>query len=234
MWTPPVSVHTADAPAHSAFVRLTHWITTASVAALIISGIAILIAHPRLYWGETGTVGAPSLIDLPLPFVLTGQTGWGRHLHFLAAWMLVVTGAAYLTYGIVVGHFVRDVLPSRADLSRESIASSVSTHTRFEIGRDQNVATYNVVQRLTYCLVIFVLFPLMIWTGLAMAPAVTSVAPIVVTTFGGHQSARTIHFVVAFALVVFIVVHVVMVCVTGFGRRMRAMTVGGRSRSTDI
>ena len=101
-------------------------------------------------------------------------------------------------------------------------------HARFEIGRDQDIATYNVIQRFTYSVVIFVLFPLMIWTGLAMAPAVTSVAPIVVTTFGGHQSARTIHFAIALAIVLFVVVHVLMVCVTGFGRRMRAMMWGSR------
>ena len=68
-------------------VRITHWINAASVAALLVSGVAILLAHPRLYWGETGAFGAPSLIDLPLPLVLTGQSGWGRSLHFLSAWV---------------------------------------------------------------------------------------------------------------------------------------------------
>ena len=74
-------------PRHSVLVRITHWITTLSFLALLVSGIAILLAHPRLYWGETGAVGAPSLIDLPLPFMLTGQSGWGRSLHFFAAWL---------------------------------------------------------------------------------------------------------------------------------------------------
>src|ERR1700733_9206092 len=82
----------AMAPRHSAIVRITHWITTLSFLGLLVSGIAILLAHPRLYWGETGAVGMPSLIDLPLPFVLVGQTGWGRYLHFLSAWVCVLTG----------------------------------------------------------------------------------------------------------------------------------------------
>lgn len=85
-----------DALRHSLLVRITHWITTLGFLALLGSGIAILLAHPRLYWGETGMVGEPSLIDLPLPFVLTGQTGWGRSLRFLAAWILVLNGLIYV------------------------------------------------------------------------------------------------------------------------------------------
>ena len=77
-------------------MRVTHWINLVSFIALVVSGIAILLAHPRFYWGETGSVGTRSLIDLPLPFVLTGQTGWGRSLHFLSAWICVLNGAAYL------------------------------------------------------------------------------------------------------------------------------------------
>src|SRR3954463_11514999 len=90
---------------HSLLVRVTHWLTTVSVAALLVSGIAILLAHPRLYWGEVGVVGMPSLLDLPLPFVLTGQTGWGRSLHFLSAWIVVLTGTMYVIGGLRRAHF---------------------------------------------------------------------------------------------------------------------------------
>ena len=72
-------------PRHTVFVRVTHWLSVVSTLALIISGVAILLAHPRLYWGETGAVGTPAFIDLPIPFIL-GESGWGRYLHFLAAW----------------------------------------------------------------------------------------------------------------------------------------------------
>src|SRR5580693_5160908 len=94
-----------DSPRHSAVVRITHWITAATFVAFVVSGIAILIAHPRLYWGETGGVGTPSLIDLPLPFVLVGQSGWGRSLHFLAAWVCVLNGVLYVLSGFATRHF---------------------------------------------------------------------------------------------------------------------------------
>jgi thiosulfate reductase cytochrome b subunit len=86
--------------------------------------------------------------------------------------------------------------------------------------------SYNVVQRLTYLAVVFVLFPLVIWTGLAMSPAITSVFPVIVNVFGGQQSARTIHFFVSVALVLFLVVHIAMVCLAGFKNRVRAMVTG--------
>src|SRR4030095_4409336 len=88
---------------HSMIVRATHWVIAIATMALVVSGIAILLAHPRLYWGETGAVGTPSLIDLPVPFLL-GHSGWGRYLHFLAAWVAVASGALYLVYGVVTRH----------------------------------------------------------------------------------------------------------------------------------
>ena len=190
---------------HSALVRVTHWITAASFLALLYSGIAILLAHPRLYWGETGTLGAPSLVDLPLPFILTGQSGWGRYLHFLSAWVCIVSGVVYVLGGVAACHF-------RNDLFRRG-----------------GPANYDALQRITYSAVVFVLFPLMIWTGFAMSPAITSVFPVLVTALGGQQSARTIHFVVASLLVLFLVGHVVMVYLAGFTRHVGAMILGGNS-----
>ena len=190
---------------HSALVRVTHWITAASFLALLYSGIAILLAHPRLYWGETGTLGAPSLVDLPLPFILTGQSGWGRYLHFLSAWVCIVSGVVYVLGGVAACHF-------RNDLFRRG-----------------GPANYDALQRITYSAVVFVLFPLMIWTGFAMSPAITSVFPVLVTALGGQQSARTIHFVVANLLVLFLVGHVVMVSLAGFTRHVGAMILGGNS-----
>ena len=189
----------AAVPRHPAVVRITHWATAVSFLGLLISGIAILLAHPRLYWGETGAVGTPSLIDLPLPFVLTGQTGWGRYLHFLSAWVCVLTGIVYVTAGAVTRHFRRQSL------------------------------IYTIVQRRTYLVVVLALFPAVIWTGFAMSPALTSVFPVLVTLPGGQQSARTIHFIVAAALVLFVVVHVVMVWRAGFKELVGAMVTGGEA-----
>jgi thiosulfate reductase cytochrome b subunit len=184
-----------DAPRHSMLVRVTHWIHTLSFFALVVSGIAILVAHPRFYWGETGGVGGPSLFDLPLPFIF-GPSGWGRYLHFLAAWICVINAVAYGISGFRQRRFPQ--------LSR----------------------TYEPAQRRVYLVVIFVLFPLVILTGFAMSPALTSVVPALVNIFGGQQSARTIHFFVACALVLFLVLHVVMVCVSGFTSRMSGMITG--------
>jgi thiosulfate reductase cytochrome b subunit len=171
---------------------------------LLVSGIAILLAHPRLYWGETGNMGTPSILDLPLPFVLTGQTGWGRSLHFLSAWACVLNGLLYVVSGLLTRHFRKDLWPA---------------------GEAEPLA-YNVPQRLTYLLVIAVLFPLMIWTGLAMSPAVTSVFPALVTGLGGQQSARTIHLFAAGSLVLFLIGHITMVWRAGFRNQVQAMITG--------
>jgi thiosulfate reductase cytochrome b subunit len=195
---------------HSALVRVTHWLTAGSFIALAVSGVAILLAHPRLYWGETGAVGTPSLIDLPLPFLLTGQSGWGRYLHFLSAWIAVLTGAVYVLGGMRTCHFRQDLF------------------------RPAQPAKYTVVQRITYATVVFVLFPVLIWTGLAMSPAVTSVLPALVTSLGGQQSARTIHFIVASLLALFAVGHVTMVACAGFSRQVGAMILGGEPSASEV
>ena len=128
-----------DRPRHSVLVRVTHWITTFSFVGLLVSGIAILLAHPRLYWGETGGVGAPSLVDLPLPFVFVDQTGWGRSLHFLCAWISVATGLTYVVSGIFTQHFRTDLLPAKGDLSWRSISRVVSNHLHLGQRRQQVV-----------------------------------------------------------------------------------------------
>jgi thiosulfate reductase cytochrome b subunit len=179
---------------HPLLVRVTHWAAAASFVGLAVSGIAILLAHPRFYWGEVGVVGMPSLFDLPLPFVLTGQTGWGRSLHFLAAWAMVMTGTVYMAAGARRGHF------------------------RWPF--------YTPIQRRVYRAVIFGVVPLMIWTGLAMSPALTSVFPPMVQLLGGHQSARTIHFVMAIVLTSFVLGHIIMVAATGFIPHVAAMITG--------
>jgi DMSO/TMAO reductase YedYZ molybdopterin-dependent catalytic subunit/thiosulfate reductase cytochrome b subunit len=212
---------------HSALVRVTHWISTVSFLVLVLSGFAILLAHPRLYWGESGAVGTPSLIDLPLPFVLEVPIrGPGRYLHFLFAWVTVFTGLVYVARGLAARHFGRNLLPARDELTVGAMGHVIRNHLRFVRSSEAELATYNVLQRLSYTTVIFVLFPLMIWTGLAMSPAVTSVFPFLVTALGGQQAARTVHFFGMCALVLFLVTHVAMVWQTGFRRRMRAMVTG--------
>src|SRR5262245_6364892 len=212
---------------HSALVRVTHWATTLSFAVLVSSGIAILLAHPRLYWGEAGAVGGPSLVDLPLPFVLDVPIrGPGRYLHFLAAWVIVATGVVYVAAGLLTRHFRRNVLPPRGELTLRAMRDVVASHLRFERSSEEELSRYNVLQRISYTTVVFVSFPLMIWTGFGMSPAAVSVFPFLAAAWGGQQTARTVHFVVALALVLFLVVHVALVVLTGFRARMRAMVAG--------
>ena len=177
--------------------------------ALLVSGVEILISHPRFYWGEAGNALSPPLFKLPIPasrstvptgygYVLPDQNGWSRYLHFQSAWVAVLTGLLYVLFGFISGHFRQNLLPARADLSRRGLSVALAQHLRFRTASEEGAWSYNVLQRLTYLLVIFVLFPLIIWTGLAMSPAIASAAPAVVTVLGGQQSARTIHFFVRY------------------------------------
>ena len=102
----------------------------------------------------------------------------------------------------------------------------IANHLRFKPLPEAEAWSYNVLQRIAYLFVIFILFPLVIWTGLAMSPAIASAFPSAVTALGGQQSARTIHFFVSVFLLLFLLVHIVMVCRAGFKNRMRAMITG--------
>ena len=227
-----------DSPRHSGLVRVTHWVHTISFFGLLVSGIGILLAHPRFYWGETGAVGTPSLFDLPLPFLDTtptyvGPSSWGRSLHFLSAWVCVMNGLLYAISGLFSQHFRKNLLPVKSQLSGKSILQVVANHLRLKRPSEEESLTYNVLQRLAYLTVVFLLFPLMIWTGLAMSPALVSVFPFLVTAAGGTQSARTIHFFASLLLVLFLVIHIIMVCRAGFRNRVGAMITGREASRKD-
>jgi thiosulfate reductase cytochrome b subunit len=230
---------------HARWVRVTHGIITLAMLALVFSGFEILMVHPRLYWGKAGNDLTPALLELPIsrnykhrgydqPVALTAnaagpvsanrtydifnQNGWGRSLHFLSAWFLVLPGLVYLLFGIVYGHFRRHIWPRRTAPADGAAPRSAS--------RTPGPAHYGVLQKVAYSFVIFVAAPLMVATGLTMSPAVTTAWPFLLDLFGGYQSARTIHFFASAVLVLFVVVHVVMVVRSGFRRHMRAMTIG--------
>ena len=218
---------------HSALVRVTHWLTTAAFLALLVSGGEIVLSHPRFYWGETGNVNMHPWLNLHLPssrdtvptgygYVLPDQNGWSRYLHFQTAWVAVATGLLYLIWGFFAGHFRRNLVPA----SWKGIGASIVEHLRFRRGGAEEAWSYNVVQQITYLIVIFALFPLMIWTGLAMSYGFVSAFPLSVQLLGGHQTARSLHFLITILLVLFLLVHIVMVMVAGFRTRMRAMITG--------
>ena len=214
-----------EAPRRLLFVRITHWIMVLSVLGLLVSGIGILVSHPRLYWGETGNIGTESLVDIPIPFII-GPSIWMRPYHFLAAWVLAFAGLAYVIGSFASRHFWKDLLPAKADLRWSRILAVISGHLRWKRPSANEAWSYNVVQRLTYLAVVFALFPAIIWTGLAMSFGVASVFPVMATALGGHQSARTLHFVFAGLLIFFVIVHIAMICLVGFWAHVRAMITG--------
>ena len=231
----------AETPRHTLLVRITHWLSTLLFVALLISGIEILISHPRFYWGEVGNVNTEPLFRIPIPasratvptgyaYVLPDQNGWSRYLHFQAAWFVVFTGLLYGIVSLRNGHFRDHLLPARQSLSWPALSHSLRQHLRFQPSPS---SSYNLFQRLSYLGVVFLLFPLMIWTGLAMSPSFTSAFPATVTAFGGQQSARTLHFFFTVLLVLFVVIHVLMVYRSGFLARVRAMTVGPNPTDTE-
>ena len=240
VWSPTstsVAPSTTVRSRHSGLVRVTHWITTLSFLALLVSGVEILISHPRFYWGETGNVRTPPLFKLPIPasrstvptgygYVLPDQNGWSRYLHFQSAWIAVLTGLLYVGFGLLNGHFLQNLLPARADLTWRGLSRIVAQDLRLRPASGEEAWSYNALQRLTYLLVTFGLFPLVIWTGLAMSPAIAAAIPAAVTILGGQQSARTLHFFVSVFLVLFLLLHVAMVCLAGFRDRMQAMITG--------
>jgi thiosulfate reductase cytochrome b subunit len=225
---------------HSAVIRLTHWLTTIAFLALLLTGGEIVLSHPRFYWGETGNVNMRPWLNLHLPssrdtvptgygYVLPDQNGWSRYLHFQAAWLAVGTGLLYLLWGLFSGHFRRNLLPA----SLKGIGASIAEHLRFKRPGIEEAWSYNVLQRLSYLVVIFVLAPLMVWTGLAMSFGFDSAFPLAVRLLGGHQTARSLHFLATILLVFFLLIHVAMVFVAGFRSRMRAMITGRADSSTE-
>jgi thiosulfate reductase cytochrome b subunit len=251
-----ISGHTSmsSLAGHAGWVRVSHWILAASVLTLAFSGFEILMVHPRLYWGKAGNDLTPALFELPIsrnyqhggwappvtfvpgahPIVsaartygIFNQNSWGRSLHFLAAWFLVVTGLIYLLAGLASGHLWRHLVPRLRELAPRRLWQEVVAHLHLPLAKSPGGPPYGVLQKLSYAGVVLIALPLMTVTGLAMSPAITAAYPGLLDLFGGSQSARTIHFFVFAVLVLFFIVHVAMVALTGFRRQMRAMTFGG-------
>jgi thiosulfate reductase cytochrome b subunit len=224
-------------PRHAALVRVTHWITLFCFLALLISGLEIVISHPRFYWGEVGNVNTRPLFTIPIPssrgtvptgygFVMPDANGWSRYLHFQTAWALVLTGLIYVVAGMGSGHFRKNLIPEPHHRTWRAYWRRIAQYLRGAPPDAAEDHSYNVLQRTAYTVVIFVLFPLVIWTGLALSPAFDSAVPAAVNLLGGRQSARTLHFFVSGALLLFLIVHITMVALSGFKSRMRAMISG--------
>jgi thiosulfate reductase cytochrome b subunit len=164
----------------------------------------------------------PSWLTLPSNAALALARDW----HFLLAWLFVLNGAIYLGFGLISGHVRRDLLPNADQLRARHVLSEIWNHLRLRYPRGEADRRYNVLQKFAYLLVVLVLLPVMLLSGLTMSPAVTAAAPVLFDLFGGRQSARTIHFITANLLVLFVLVHVLQVLVSGAFNRMRAMITG--------
>ena len=256
---------------HRLSTRLWHWINAVTLLVMLMSGLMIFNAHPRLYWGEyganfdqpwlkigtlentrtgalsgflqigsqridtTGVLGLwkdaegrersyafPSWATIPSRYSLADARIW--HLAF--AWVLALGLLFYLLWSLINGHLRRDIHITRAEWSPRHVWHDVRQHARLRFPSGSAALKYNVLQKFAYAGVLFVLLPLMIATGLAMSPGTDAWAPFLTEAFGGRQSARSVHFICAFLLVAFFVVHIVMVLLGGPLNEIRSMITG--------
>ena len=237
---------------HKKWVRISHWVITISFLCLAVSGIYILMVHPRLYWGEVGNDLTPAFMELPISrnykhngwenkvaffkeagspisanrtYDIFNENGWGRSFHFLSAWVLVVTGSIYIVWGLVTRHFQKRMMPDRELLTWRGFWSEFVHHIRAPFSPGNGVE-YNLLQMVSYLAVIFICMPVVVITGFAMSPAIAAAFPMLVSVWGGTQSARTIHFFASIALELFLIVHLLMVIFTGFKQNMKAIIIG--------
>ncbi|MDR6815749.1 thiosulfate reductase cytochrome b subunit [Neorhizobium sp. 2083] len=172
--------------------------------------------------GEASARGFPDWLTIPS----YQDLATGRRWHFFFAWLFVINGFIYLAYGLFSRHLRRDILPAGSELTPAHIGHEIVNHARLRFPKGAEARHYNTLQKLTYAAVIFLLLPLMILTGLTMSPGFNAVAPWLLDVFGGRQSARTIHFLTAFSLTAFVVVHVAMVILSGVFNNLRSMITG--------
>ncbi len=254
---------------HTFLVRLTHWINVLAISLLLMSGLQIFNAHPRLYIGQygadadhpwfelaakgpeghrqgvlrlgslevdtTGVLGVSKgadgeLTDRGFPNWITlpndQDLATGRRWHFFLAWTLVINGLVYLTWGFLSGHFRRDLAPTGADIKPRHIWQSIVDHARLKHPTGEEAKRYNILQKFAYLAVIVVLVPGIVLTGLTMSPGVDAAFPWLLDLFGGRPTARSIHFICANLIVLFVIVHVVEVFLAGVVNEMRSMITG--------
>ena len=184
------------------------------------------VTHGVLGASKTGPAGEWTVRAFPA-WATVPSTQWlsmGRHWHFFFAWLFVINGVAYVLYGLFSGHLRRDILPTRAELA--NIGRSIKDHLLFRHPTGESAKRYNVLQNLAYLVVVFGLLPLVIVAGLAMSPRLDAVWPGWIDLLGGRQSARTLHFLAATGLLLFVLVHVFEVIVGGVWNQLRSMVTG--------
>ena len=220
---------------HRLSTRLWHWANALAIFIMLMSGLMIFNAHPRLYWGEFGAnpdaawLELGSMADVAFPGWMTIPSNYSladaRIWHLAFAWILLVGAPLYLLWSLVNGHLRRDLWLTLAELKPAHVWHDIKQHARLRFPTGVAALSYNVLQKGAYLGVLLVLIPLVIVTGLAMSPGFDATVP-VSSWFGGRQSARSIHFLCAGGFALFIVVHLIMVVLAGPFNEIRSMITG--------
>lgn len=228
----PVTIHR-----HALTTRIWHWLTAISVIVLLGSGLMILNAHGQLYWGNYGanddipwfrliwlfdSARVPGWLTIPSGYDLALARRW--HLSF--ALVLGFALLAYMIVSLINRHFQRDLRIRARELRAAHLIADAKAHARLEFHDPANPRAYNIFQKIAYVGVIFLLLPLVIFTGLAMSPGMNAAWPWLLDVFGGRQSARSVHFIVAMLLAGFIIVHLALVILAGAVNEVRSMISG--------
>ena len=218
---------------HALTTRIWHWINALAFAVLFMSGLNISNAHRYLYWGDYGYDPAdawfivmrfPSWATIPQRYDLAEARDW----HSLAAWVFALGLLVMWVASLVNRHFSRDLATTRTDWSPRTWLAAIRSHLS---GSHEQAAKFNPLQRIVYGLVLGVLLPLMIATGLAISPGFEPAAPWVVDLLGGRQSARSLHFLAAWALFGFAVLHILLALMPSQWKELVAMVTGGRQEN---
>ena len=216
---------------HALGTRIWHWVNALSLIVLFMSGLNISNAHRHLYWGQWGfspkdawldVVRFPGWATIPGTYSLAAARDW----HVLFAWVFALSLLLFMLTALVNGHFRRDIATRWKDWTPSAVWTDVRAHLRLQF--DHAGAKYNFLQKATYGVVLFVLLPLMIFTGMAISPGTDAAWPFLLDVFGGRQSARSVHFIVAWALFAFLVLHVVLVLLNRPAKHVGEMITGGR------
>ena len=218
---------------HTLNARICHWVMALSFFYLLYSGVMIFLHFPELYWGKVGFQGYPAIFKLEDWGISweqaerLGDRRWGRNYHYLFAWVFLINGMVYLVWNGWRRSFYQKMFPKLSELSLKNLKTELVTRLRFWNKKDLNYTGYNLIQKLIYLLILFVLFPFMILSGVAQMPAFTAISPELIDLFGGRQTARTLHVVCSVLLVIFVVIHLAQVLMIGAVSQIRAMITGG-------
>lgn len=216
---------------HSLAMRLWHWGNLACLVVLFMSGLTISNAHRRLYWGDWGFAEGQEWLAVPrFPDWMTipgyYNLALARDWHILVAWPFALLLLFAWTTMLATGHFRRDIATTRGEWRPDSIRADIAAHLRLDFTHGGQARGYNFLQKLAYGIVLGVLLPGMVFTGMAISPGMGTSLGWLVDLLGGRQTARSLHFIFAFALLGFLIIHVLLVLVSGPARQMRAMITG--------